>query len=65
MNQGVIITQVNDSINKVARIMKEKQIFRLLAVDGKNTVGIVTLQDLTSNIENTHLKAKVLDQIKH
>lgn len=65
MSPEVIAVSPDKDITEAARIMEEKQISRLLVVDNNRPVGIITLQDLTTNVENTHLKAEIIEEIKH
>lgn len=52
-------------VKEAAKIMEEKQISRLLVVDGQKAVGIVSLADLSKELENKDLKAEVIEEIKH
>ena len=65
MTPEFIAVSPDKEITEAARIMEEKQISRLLVVEGNKPVGIITLQDLSQNIENRHLKAEVIEEIKH
>lgn len=65
MSPEFIAVSMDKDITEAARIMEEKQISRLLVVDdNKKPVGIITLQDLASNVSNSHLKSEVIEQIK-
>jgi CBS domain-containing protein len=64
MSPEFIAVSKDKDITEAARIMEEKQISRLLVVDGKKPVGIVSLSDLSANLENPHLKSEVLNEIK-
>ena len=64
MSPEFIAVSKDKDITEAARIMEEKQISRLLVVDGKKPVGIVSLSDLSTNVENPHLKSEVLNEIK-
>lgn len=65
MSPEVIAITPDQDITEAARLMEENQISRLLVIDGKNPVGIITLQDLSLNVENSHLKAEIIEEIKH
>jgi CBS domain-containing protein len=65
MSPEIYFISPEKDITEAARVMEEKQISRLLVMEGNNPMGIITLQDLTLNVDNTHLKAEVIDQIKH
>ena len=64
MSPEFIAVSKDKDITEAARIMEEKQISRLLVVDGQRPVGIVSLSDLAANLENPHLKSEVLNEIK-
>lgn len=64
MNREIISVHEKDDLNLAAKIMREKQVSRLLVVDeGENPVGMLTLQDL-SRSESETLTAEVLTEIK-
>ena len=45
--------------------MEQKQIPRLLVLDrGENPVGMLSLRDLALRVDDDHLKAEVLNEIK-
>jgi CBS domain-containing protein len=51
-------------IKEAARIMKEKQISRLLVVEGDNPVGMVSLKDLSTKGDGELLNSDVIEEIK-
>lgn len=65
MSPEVIAISPDKDITEAARMMEEHQISRLLVVDNNKPIGIITLQDLTLNVDNTHLKAEIIEEIKH
>jgi CBS domain-containing protein len=65
MSPEVISITPDQDVTEAARMMEENQISRLLVMEGKKPCGIVTLQDLTINVDNKHLKAEVIEEIKH
>lgn len=65
MSPEVFAISPDKEITEAARIMEDKQVSRILVVENNKPVGMVTLQDLTLNVDNTHLKAEVIEQIKH
>lgn len=64
MSPELIAVDSTKDITEAARIMEERQISRLLVTSEGNPVGIVTLQDLSINVENSHLKAEIIEEIK-
>ena len=64
MSPDIIAVDSEKDLTEAAKIMEEQQISRLLVTNQGRPVGIVTLQDLTSNVENTHLKAEIIEEIK-
>ena len=64
MSPEVISVSPDADVTEAARIMEENQISRLLVMENDHALGIITLQDLTINIENTHLKAEIIEEIK-
>jgi predicted transcriptional regulator len=64
MSPEFIAVNKDKDISEAARIMQEKQISRLLVVEGNKPVGIVTLQDLSTQLENNELKSEVISKIK-
>jgi CBS domain-containing protein len=65
MTPEVIAITPDKDVTEAARLMEEHQISRLIVVDNNRPVGIITLQDLTTNVDNTHLKAEIIEEIKH
>ncbi|WPU66692.1 CBS domain-containing protein [Peredibacter starrii] len=65
MSPEFIAIAKDKDVTEAARIMEDKQISRLLVVDGNKPVGIVSLQDLAQGTENPELKSEVLQEIKH
>ncbi len=64
MTPNLVTIDANQEVTEAARIMEEKQISRLLVVDGTKAIGIVSLSDLLGSLENTHLKAEIVEEIK-
>jgi CBS domain-containing protein len=64
MSPEVISVSPDKDITEAARIMEDNQISRLLVMEGNQPMGIITLQDLSVNIDNPHLKAEVIQEIK-
>ena len=50
-----------DAITEAARILEDNQISRLRVAEGMKAGGMVSLSDLVTNIENTHLKVELID----
>lgn len=65
MTPEVIAITPDKDVTEAARLMEEHQISRLIVLDNNRPVGIITLQDLTANVDNTHLKAEIIEEIKH
>ncbi|WP_408095674.1 CBS domain-containing protein [Peredibacter sp. HCB2-198] len=65
MSPEFIAVSKDKDVTEAAKIMEEKQISRLLVVDGNKPIGIISLQDLALGSENPHLKSEVLQEIKH
>lgn len=64
MNRDIFFVHENDDLNLAAKLMKEKQVSRLLVVDqGEQPVGMLTLQDL-SQYNDEDLKASIITDIK-
>ncbi len=65
MTPEVISVAVDEDVTEVARIMEDNQISRIVVMEGTKPVGIISLQDLSINVENSHLKAEIIEEIKH
>lgn len=65
MSPDVISITADQDVTEAARLMEENQISRLLVMEGDKPSGIITLQDLSLGLSNTHLKAEVIEEIKH
>jgi len=64
MTPRVVFCQENDEVQKVARLMQDKQLRRLLVVDGeRRLVGIVSLGDLVLHTGNDVLAGKTLGKV--
>lgn len=64
MTPEFIAIAKDKDVTEAAKIMEDKQISRLLVVDGNKPIGIVSMQDLSANLENPHLKSEVISEIK-
>lgn len=64
MSPELIAVDAEKDLTEAARIMEEQQISRLLVTSDGKAVGIVTLQDLSTNVDNSHLKSEIIEQIK-
>lgn len=65
MTPEVISVAADEDVTEAARLMEDNQISRIVVMEGTKPVGIVSLQDLTINLENTHLKSEIIEEIKH
>lgn len=64
MNREIISVHEKDDITFAAKLMKDKQVSRLLVVDeGERPVGMLSMQNL-SEIPNDELTSNVLYDIK-
>ena len=65
MSRDVISVYENQEITEAIKLMEQKQISRLLVLDrGENPVGMLSLRDLALRVDDDHLKAEVLNEIK-
>ncbi len=65
MRNEIFCIHENQDISDAVKLMKDKQISRLLVVDeGERPVGMLSLQDLSENTNNDGLKADILTKIK-
>ncbi len=65
MRNEIFTIHENQDVVDAIKLMKDKQISRLLVVDeGERPVGMLSLQDLSENTYNDGLKADVLTKIK-
>jgi predicted transcriptional regulator len=65
MKKEIIFVHENDDLQLASKLMREKQISRLMVVDqGEKPVGMISIQDLTRNTDDELLKASVLTEIK-
>jgi CBS domain-containing protein len=51
MHQEPICVDINDSLNKVARIMREEDVDVVSVLDGQRIVGIVTEKDISTAVD--------------
>lgn len=64
MSQEVVSCGEEDSVKDAARIMKERQIRRLVVLDGQQRLaGIVSLADLALDSGNEKMTGKVLEKV--
>lgn len=65
MTREIIYVHESEDLNVASKIMKENQVSRLLVVDeGEKPVGMISIHDLSRNVNDPGLKASVLDEIK-
>ncbi len=65
MNHDIFMVNENDDISIAAQKMKEKQVSRLLVTDaGGNPVGMVSLQDISHNFQNSEMTSDIVSGIK-
>lgn len=66
MTPEFISVKEGQDINEAARLMKDRQLSRVVVVDQKEQpIGIVTLQDISNNLTDENLKGEILSEIKH
>lgn len=65
MSPEVITISPDSDVTTAAMLMEDNQISRLVVTEGKSIMGIISLQDLSLNVENRHLKSEVIEEIKH
>lgn len=63
MTSDLITVTPDTSTEEAANMMAQKQIRRLLVVDGGNLVGIIALKDLTDQQHTSHLANKAIQEI--
>ena len=64
MTPNAIWCYEDEDVSEAARIMEEKQIRRLLVLDrNKHAVGIVSLGDIATRVQNDRLSGDVLQQV--
>jgi predicted transcriptional regulator len=65
MSREIISVRESEDLLSAARKMRENQVSRLLVVnESEEPVGMLTIQDLTKNIDNDELMSEVLTDIK-
>lgn len=65
MNEDIYCVTEDQEVEEATRIMKDKQVSRVLVVDKKNQpVGMVSLQNLTDSYEEEE-SGDTLSKIKH
>lgn len=65
MTRDVVSIYQNQDISEAVKLMEKKQISRLLVLDrGDNPVGMISLRDIALRVDDDHLKAEVLNEIK-
>lgn len=65
MTKDIIAVSESDDLNRVAKIMRENQISRLLVVNAsEQPVGMVTLKDLVRYLNDDELKVEIITDIK-
>lgn len=64
MSADVVAVTDTDDAKEAARVMKERQIRRLVVVDAsKRVCGIVSLGDLAVDVKDDRLKGQVLEEV--
>lgn len=64
MTRGIVCCFEDDSVEDAARTMQERQIRRLVVLDGnKRLVGILSLGDLAVETQDEHLASETLERI--
>ncbi len=64
MSPEIARCMAEDNVDEAAKIMKEKQVRRLIVLDNKNTpVGIVSLGDIAAKAHSEQLAGQTLDAI--
>jgi len=64
MSEGVVYVFEDDDVNEAARLMKEKQIRRLIVLNrDKRLTGIVSLGDLAVESGDERLSGKTLEKV--
>ena len=65
MSRDVYFVYQDQDISEATKLMEQKQISRLLVVDkGQRPVGMLSIQDLALRLEDEHVKAEILSEIK-
>lgn len=65
MSRNIISVYENQDISEAIKLMEQNQISRLMVMDrGENPVGMISLRDIALRINDDHLKAEVLHEIK-
>lgn len=66
MTQEIFSIKEDADLAEAAEIMRQKQVSRLLVVDkGEQPVGMLSLRDITQNLDDEELKGQVISDIKH
>lgn len=63
MSPEVISCQPDDDVQRVSDLMRDKQVRRVLVVDGSRLVGIVSLGDLAVDANRQAKASKVLEDV--
>ncbi len=63
MTTDLITVSSDTSTEEAAELMAQKQIRRVLVVDGGNLIGIVAMKDLTDQQNTSHLASKAIQEI--
>lgn len=65
MSREIIFIRENEDVNVASKIMRENQVSRLLVVDeGQKPVGMISLHDLSRNLNDDGFKASLIKEIK-
>ena len=66
MNPEFVCVKEEEDIREAAKLMKDRQLSRIVVVDQKEQpVGMVTLQDISNNLRDESVKGEILSKIKH
>lgn len=64
-SRDIIFVYEHDDVNEAVRLMEQNQISRLLVLDqGGRPCGMLTLKDVTENLDNDDLKSEIITTIK-
>jgi len=64
MNSEFVTIEHDEDVTEAVSLMGAKKISRLVVVEEEKPVGIVSLQDLSLNINSPDIKSEILTEIK-
>lgn len=65
MSRDILFVHEDDDVLQATKLMRDNQVSRLLVVDkGERPVGMITLHDISINIDNEELKSETITDIK-